>query len=75
MHLRRNTEQTVLHIKNMAYWCDKETFKLIELWGEDKIQAQLEGCKRNKEVFAGISRKMEEAGYQKSATQCRDKTN
>ena len=58
----------------MAYWCDKETFKLIELWGEDKIQAQLEECKRNKEVFDAISRKMEEAGYQKSATQCRDKT-
>ena len=57
-----------MHIENMAYWCDKETFKLIELWGEDKIQAQLEGCKRYKEVFVAISRKMEEAGYQKSAS-------
>ena len=46
---------------------------MIELWGEDRIQAQLEGCKRNKEVYATISRKMEVAGYQKSATQCRDK--
>ena len=57
----------------MAYWTDEETFKLIELWGEDSIQARLEGCKRNKDVYVTISRKMNENGYQKSADQCRDK--
>ena len=34
----------------MATWSDPETFKLIEIWGEDAIQAQLEGCRKNKEV-------------------------
>ena len=26
--------------------------ELIEIWGDDTIQAQLEGCKRNQEVFS-----------------------
>ena len=57
----------------MVYWTDEETFKLIELWGEDTIQVQLEGCKRNKDVYLNISKQMNEAGYEKTADQCRDK--
>ena len=54
-------------------WSDEETFKLIELWGDDRIQAQLEGCKRNKEVYKKIARGMVEAGHEKTAEQCREK--
>ena len=54
----------------MAVWSEEETLKLIEIWGEDSIQAMLEGSKRNKDVFNKISRKMEAAGYEKSADQC-----
>ena len=57
----------------MVYWTDEETFKLIEMWGEDSIQSQLESCKRNKDVYMKISRKLNEAGYQKSSDQCRGK--
>ncbi len=39
----------------MATWSDEETYKLIEIWGEDNIQAMLEGCRRNKEIFVKIS--------------------
>ena len=53
-------------------WSDEEVFKLIELWGDDAIQAKLEGCKRNKEVYKKIARGMREAGYDRSADQCRD---
>ena len=28
-----------------ATWTDEETTKLIEIWGEEEIQVQLEGCK------------------------------
>lgn len=45
---------------------DEETFKLIESWGEDSIQAKLEGCKRKKDVYLTISKKMNEAGYEKT---------
>ena len=50
--------------------CDEETFKLISVWGEDAIQAMLEGCRRNKECFEKISKQMNAAGYVKTAEQC-----
>ena len=59
--------------RKMAFRTDEETFQLIELWGEDNIQQELEGFKRNKDVYLTISKKMNEAGYEKTAEQCRDK--
>ena len=47
--------------------------KLIKLWSEEAIQEQLEGCKKNKDVYDKLARLMEEAGYQRSGQQCRDK--
>ena len=43
-----------------AIWNDMETFKLVEIAGEDKIQALLEGCTRNKAVYEKIARGMVE---------------
>ena len=37
-------------------WTDEETLKLIALWSEDSIQAMLEGCKRNKDVYAKLAK-------------------
>ena len=37
--------------------------KLIELWSEYGIQAQLEGSKRNAIVFNKIARDMKDAGF------------
>ena len=54
-------------------WSKEETLKLIEIWGNDAIQAQLEGCKRNQEVFSRIAAEMSEAGFERTAQQCRDK--
>ena len=57
----------------MANWTDEETLKLIEIWGEDAIQAMLEGCRRNKDIFVKISKEMEAAGFSKTAHQCSSK--
>ena len=54
-------------------WSDEETLKLIEVWGDETIQAQLEGCKRNKDVYQKISREMAAAQYERTAEQCREK--
>ena len=35
-------------------WSNAEIFKLIELWGEQGIQEQLEGSKRNRHVYAKL---------------------
>ena len=57
----------------MATWTESETLKLIELWNEDNVQSQLEGCKRNKAVFESISRRMNDASFERTANQCREK--
>ena len=54
-------------------WSNEETFKLIELWGDDRIQTELEGCKRNKDVYKKLAGGMVEAGHEKTAEQCREK--
>ena len=41
-------------------WNDMERFKLVEISGEDEIQALLKGCKRNKAVYEKIARGMVE---------------
>ena len=46
-------------------WSDEETFVLIEIWGEDSIQAMLEGTRRNKDVFVKIAKAIEERGFLK----------
>ena len=65
--------QKITTARKMAAWTDNETFKLIEIWGDETIQEQLEGCKRNKDVYEKISKFMFEAGYDRTGTQCREK--
>ena len=54
-------------------WNKEETLRLIDIWGDDRIQAQLEGAHRNRNVYMKIAREMSEAGYQRTLEQCRDK--
>ena len=37
-------------------WSEAEVTLLIELWGEEGIQEQLEGTKRNKRVYDRIAK-------------------
>ena len=37
----------------MQQWQCGEMTKLIELWSKNNVQEQLEGCKRNRDVFLG----------------------
>lgn len=68
---RRQEERRLQGV--MAVWTDEETLKLLDLWGEDSIQAMLEGSRRNKDVFAKIAKEMKHHGYDKSAEQCAGK--
>ena len=54
-------------------WTDGEVFKLIEQWGEQSIQEQLEGSKRNKHVYEKLSSALAKVGVKKSGEQCRSK--
>ena len=66
-----NVPPTTLH--SMATWSKEETLKLIEIWGDDRIQSQLEGVHRNQDVFNKIAREMGESGFDRTFQQCRDK--
>ena len=54
-------------------WSEAATLKLIEIWGDDSIQAQLEGCKRNRDIFEKIALEITTAGYPRTEKQCREK--
>ena len=56
-----------------AYWSKEEAFKLISIWSEDNIQVQLQGCKRNREVYRKISCDLSLAGYSRTYEQCQEK--
>jgi len=58
----------------MAAWTKEETLKLIELWSAEDIQTQLEGCKRNKQVFEKLAAQLRDEGYDRTFQQCREKT-
>jgi len=57
----------------VAAWTDTETFKLIELWGDQSVQEKLEECTKNNQVYVKISEEMYEAGCVRTKVQCRDK--
>ena len=43
-------------------WTDGEVFKLVEQWGENGIQEQLEAALRNKHVYKKLSIALSKAG-------------
>uniref|UniRef100_A0A670ZI48 Myb/SANT-like DNA-binding domain-containing protein n=1 Tax=Pseudonaja textilis TaxID=8673 RepID=A0A670ZI48_PSETE len=51
----------------------RETLDFLALWGEESIQAQLNRCHRNADVYQWISERMAEKGYFRDEDQCRTK--
>ena len=54
-------------------WTKPEIVKLIDIWSDEAIQAQLEGCRRNQDVYEKIGHKLAEAGFEWTYQQCQDK--
>ena len=52
---------------------DSEVSLLLALWGEEGVQEQLEGAKRNKHVYDKIAKQVQEKGISKISEQCRVK--
>ena len=48
-----------------ATWLDEEVLALVSIWGDEKVQEELDGAVRNKAVFEKIVRKMAEMGFNK----------
>ncbi|XP_066483410.1 aldehyde dehydrogenase family 16 member A1 [Tiliqua scincoides] len=56
-----------------ATWSHRETLDFLALWGEEGIQAQLNRCHRNADVYQWISERMAAKGYSRDEDQCRTK--
>lgn len=54
-------------------WSEEETITLIDLWGDEKIQEELQNCTRNRSVYERLSRQLEAVGYTRTMVQCREK--
>ena len=53
-------------------WSREETLTLIDIWGQEILQAQLEDCKRNQVVYQKVAKELQESGYGRTYVQCRD---
>ena len=67
------TTRTVAEANRGATWADKEVKALLTIWGDSKIQEELDGAVRNKVVFERIAKKLQEQGYEREWKQCRAK--
>ena len=54
-------------------WSDSEVSCLITIWGDANIQEQLDGATRNKRIYLGISRKLQDNVYERGRQECRTK--
>ncbi|KAF8792277.1 Myb/SANT-like DNA-binding domain-containing [Argiope bruennichi] len=54
-------------------WSDDETALLLQLWGANDAQSELIGNKRNFIVYEKISETMNNMGFLRTASQCREK--
>ena len=54
-------------------WADKGIKALLTIWGDSKLQEELDGAVRNKVVFQRIAKKLREQGYERDWKQCRAK--
>ena len=54
-------------------WSNEATQALIALWGETKVQEQLDAVARNKSIYEDIAEEMKKAGYDYTWKQCRTK--
>ena len=49
-------------------WKNKETYTLITVWGEDRVQITINGCKQNKPDYIKIA--VENGLLEKDRDQC-----
>ena len=57
-----------------SLWTNDKVSALIAVWGEQEIQHQLDGAKRNIKVYQKIAARLKENyRYERTGVQCREK--
>ena len=58
-----------------SFFSQEEQKLLIQTFFDEKIQQMLDGTCRDKQVYARIAAKLGEAGYERTASECKNKIN
>ena len=56
-----------------AGWSAEQTSALLGIWGDDEVQAKLDGVVRNKSIYERIASQLADLGYEKTWKQCKVK--
>ena len=56
-----------------ASWGENATRTLIAVWGDEKVQAELGGRTRTKEVFEKVVQRLHNEGHHRDTDQCKTK--
>ena len=54
-------------------WSGEETKALLDVWGANSVQSQLDGIVRNKLVYHKVASDQAELGYEHTCQQCKTK--
>ena len=54
-------------------WTKDESLKILAIWADDHIEAKLEGCHHNREVYERVAKLLGEEWYKCTYKQCHEK--
>ena len=54
-------------------WSVEETNALLDVWGGENVQNQLDEISRNRIVYQGVVRSLSQLGYERTWQQCKTK--
>ncbi len=52
--INRELSNGAMEDEGSVQWSNSEVLCLLSLWGEEAVQAKMQGCYRNKSVFEDI---------------------
>ncbi|XP_016299702.1 uncharacterized protein LOC107656382 isoform X1 [Sinocyclocheilus anshuiensis] len=64
------TAMNCMDDRKKVAWSDAETVILLQLWGNEQVQQNLQRCPHNGHIYSEISEKLNAHGYLRSAEQC-----
>ncbi|ROL52614.1 Zinc finger and SCAN domain-containing protein 20 [Anabarilius grahami] len=64
------TAMNCMDDRKKVAWSDAETLILLQLWGNEQVQRNLQLCPHNGHIYLEISEKLNAHGYLRSAEQC-----
>ena len=54
-------------------WSEEEVKVLLAIWGDEKVQCELDGAKRKHPLHEKIAKQLNEKGYHRDAEQVKTK--